>query len=56
MCTKIRILAQVVQKNVQRGGKNMRKSSLINKLLKVLPREGGIRGGYLIDLLRLLPP
>jgi hypothetical protein len=34
----------------------MRKSSLINKLLKVLPREGGIRGGYLIDLLRLLPP
>jgi len=56
MCTKIRILAQVVQKNVQRGGKNMRKSSLINKLLKVLPQGSGIRGGYLIDLLRLLPP
>ena len=34
----------------------MKKVTLINRLLNVLPQGGGIKGSYLINTLRLLPP
>ncbi len=34
----------------------MKKVTLINRLLNVLPQGGGIHNGYIMNFLRLLPP